>query len=173
MELTIPRSPTISRAMAAYVVSEVTSFTGPTVGGGVCRARKSAMSRSMSIGLVFVGADRPDRLEGDLVGGAGERSLFVSVLDAEEHPFAFPPRQRRDHLAGDEARKRVLDVIVRGAEDRPLVQLIGCADIAANAGRADAGDLLPECQQLPSQCPFTVQGARRWPPREPEVESAH
>src|SRR3989442_9519766 len=154
MELTIPRSPTISRAMAAYVVSEVTTFTGAGGMGPPARPSTRAMKVNMSVGLVFVGADRPDGLEGELVSGVGERSLLVCVLGSEKHPFAFPPRQRGDPPAGDAARARILHVVECGAEDHALVQLVGGADVAAHAGRADTGDPLSERQQLPPQRPF-------------------
>ena len=43
IEVTVPRSPTISRAIAAYVVSEVTTLTGAAAEGGpTWRARRSA-----------------------------------------------------------------------------------------------------------------------------------
>src|SRR2546430_5828237 len=72
----MPRSPTISRAMAPYVVSDVTtltfSATGARTGGGVTRtgsATSSAVSRRMSVGLVFVWSNRPNSLQGELVRG--------------------------------------------------------------------------------------------------------
>src|SRR5438445_1167456 len=65
----MPRSPVISRAIAAWVVKDVTTRTGAG-GSGVppaVKASSSGKSRSMSVDLVFVGSDGPDRLEGELV----------------------------------------------------------------------------------------------------------
>src|ERR1700747_752005 len=110
MDVTSPRSPVIARAMAAYVVSEVTTLTLPPGGCGAagCRApsRRIALS-SMSVGLVFVGADGPYGLNGELARGVEARALRPRVLRAEEHPLALPQRQGRDELAGDHAAQGV------------------------------------------------------------------
>src|SRR5207247_11434464 len=102
-ELTVPRSPTISRAMDAYVVSEVTTFTGLTARGGPSwRASSSARNESMSVDLVFVWSDGPDRLKGDLSRGVGAGELRPGVLPSQEHPLALPQRERRAELSGDQ-----------------------------------------------------------------------
>src|SRR5919198_2713640 len=106
MELTLPRSPTISRAIAAYVVSDVTTLTGA---GGVpscimptCRPRiSSVILVSMSVGLMFMGTDAPNGLQRELTRRVHARQLLPSILTAEEHPFALPESERGDDLAGD------------------------------------------------------------------------
>src|SRR5690349_8225242 len=137
--------------MAAYVVSDVTTFTGAGGTGGKptpCSARSSAMKECMSVGLVFVWSDRPDRLEGELVAGAGERVLFIAILRPQEHPLALPPGERRNDLPGDAAVQRCFDVVVRGAEDHALVELVGRARVPTETPGAHAGGLLLQGEQL-------------------------
>src|SRR5882724_9521614 len=128
----MPRSPTISRAMAPYVVSDVTtltlSATGARTGGGVTRtgsATSSAVSRRMSVGLVFVWSNRPNSLQGELVRGVEAGGLGPRVLRAELHPLALPQRQGRDYLPRDDAGEGIFDMIVVGPGDPALAQLIG------------------------------------------------
>src|SRR5439155_9657603 len=179
MELTMPRSPTISRAMAPYVVSDVTtltlSATGARRGGGVTRtgsATSSAVSRSMSVGLVFVWSNRPNRLEGELVRGVEARGLGPGVLRPELHPLALPQRERGDHLPRDDTGERVFDVVVARSRDPTPAQLVGGARVPAEPRRAGAGVLLAKRVQLAAQRPFSVQGLGRRAPREAEVDPA-
>src|SRR6266576_2191273 len=160
--------------MAAYVVSDVTTFTGPAAGGVPTppRARISGTNARISVGLVFVWSDRPDRLEGELVAGARERILFIAILRPEEDPFALPPRERRDDLAGDAAVPGRFHVIVRGAENHALVELVRRAGVAAQARGAHARELLLQGEQLAAQRPLAVEPPRRRAPREAEVEAA-
>src|SRR5689334_13168111 len=86
MDVTSPRSPTISRAIAAYVLSDVTTLTlsagaggPPDALGAPCMTASAAMSASMSVGLVFRRSDRPNRLEGELVRGGGARQLAQHI----------------------------------------------------------------------------------------------
>src|SRR5258706_14328172 len=162
------------RAMAAYVVSDVTTFTGAAAGGvpTPLRARISGTNARISVGLVFVWSDRPDRLEGELVAGARERILFVAILRPEEDPFALPPGERRDDLAGDAAVQGRFDVIVRRAENHALVELVRRAGVSAQAGGAHARELLLQGEQLAAQRPLAVEPARGRAPREAEVDTA-
>src|SRR5258706_7854857 len=162
------------RAMAAYVVSDVTTFTGAAAGGvpTPLRARISGTNARISVGLVFVWSDRPDRLEGELVAGARERILFVAILRPEEDPFALPPGERRDDLAGDAAVHGRFHVIVRRAENHALVELVRRAGVPAQPRRAHARELLLQGEQLAAHPPLAVEPARRRAPREAEVQAA-
>src|SRR5439155_2279036 len=108
----MPRSPTISRAMAPYVVSDVTtltlSATGARTGGGVTgtwRATSIAVSRSMSVGLVFVWSYCPNRLQGKLVRGGDPGGLCSGVLRSYLLPLSLPLRDGGELMPGgdDEA----------------------------------------------------------------------
>src|SRR5262245_65965261 len=104
MELTLPRSPTISFAIAAYVVSEVTTFTGAAGGcdfPGPASASTTAMIDSMSVRLVFMWSNGPDRLNRDLVVGIRIADSLPLVLGTEEHPFTMPESECRRDLAGN------------------------------------------------------------------------
>src|SRR2546426_6669846 len=141
----MPRSPTISRAMAPYVVSDVTtltlSATGARTGGrvtGTWRATSSAVSRSMSVGLVFVWSNRPHGLQGELVRGVEARGLGPGVLRAELHPLALPQSEGGDHLSRDDTEERIFRVIVVGPRDPALAELVGGPGIPAQPRGADA-----------------------------------
>src|SRR5712691_4978482 len=175
----MPRSPTISRAMAAYVVSEVTtltlSATGARTGGavtGTWRATSSVVSRSMSVGLVFVWSNRPNRLEGELVRGVEARGLGPGVLRAELDPLALPQRQGRDYLPRDDAGEGIFDIIVVGPRDPALAQLIGRPGIPPEPRGPGAGVFLPQCDQLTPERPLPVQRLRGRPPAESELDPA-
>src|SRR5258706_4707443 len=110
--------------MAAYVVSGVTTLTGAAGGVVAERPKSSWMSAIMSVGLVFVGTDGPDRLERELVRRGRVRDPLPLELRAQEHPFALPHRERRNHLARDHTKVGRFDVVVAHASDEPLVQLV-------------------------------------------------
>src|SRR5882672_1090154 len=173
MELTTPRSPTISRAIDAYVVSEVTTLTGAAGGVVAERPKSSWMKDIMSVGLVFVGTDSPDRLERELVRRGRVRDPLPLVLRAQEDPLALPHRERGNHLARDHTEGGRFDVVVAHAGDEPLVQLVRRTGVATEPGRARARNLLLQGQQLAAQRPFVVHRAQRRPPRQTELESAH
>src|SRR4029077_6906409 len=87
MDVTSPRSPTISRAIAAYVLSDVTTLTlsarvAGTRGGPAapCTTASAARRASIAVGLMFMRSDRPNRLKGELVRGGGARQLAPRVL---------------------------------------------------------------------------------------------
>src|SRR5436189_184448 len=106
IELTFPRSPTISVAIAAYVVSEVTTLTGAAVrAAGTVPSCKPRMSKrivvSMSVCLVFMRSDGPDYLERELIGRVRTRQLLPLILTTQEHPLALPHRERRNDLSCD------------------------------------------------------------------------
>src|SRR6267154_1252810 len=105
--------------MAAYVVSEVTTLTGAAAGVVAESPKSSWMKDIMSVGLVFVGTNGPDRLERELVRGGRVRDPLPQVLRAQEHPFALPHRERRDHLARDHTEFGRFDVVVAHAGDEP------------------------------------------------------
>src|SRR2546425_8878308 len=69
----------------------------------------------MSIDLVFVGSNGPDRLEGELVGSARRGDLLPAVLCAQHHPFALPQGERRDELPRDHAARGGFNVVVAQA----------------------------------------------------------
>src|SRR5438105_14174197 len=103
MEVTWPRSPTISRAVAAYVLSDVTTLTWsagavgtPGALGSPCITASAAKSASMSVCLVFVRSDGPDRLKVALVRGGGAHHVAPHVLRPQLHPLAVPQRERRN-----------------------------------------------------------------------------
>src|SRR5438132_11132920 len=144
----MPRSPTISRAMAPYVVSDVTtltlSATGARTGGGVTRtgrATSSAVSRRMSVGLVFVWSNRPNSLQGELVRGVQARGLGPGVLPPKLHPLALPQRERGDHLPRDNSEERVFDVIVSRSRDPTLAEFVGGPGVPTEPRRAGAGEI--------------------------------
>src|SRR6266540_1226382 len=177
MELTLPRSPTISVAIEAYVVSEVTTLTGAAGGTrrgepGLTAARTKVMIDSMSVRLVFMGAHGPDRLEGELVVRARIRDALPLVLEAQEHPFALPHRERRSQLSRDDTEIGRLDIVVAGAENEPLVQSVRRADVSAEPCGPCAGDRFLECEQLTSQRPLVIECPRWWPPGQSELEPA-
>src|SRR2546425_608973 len=173
MDVTVPRSPTTSRAIAAYVVSDVTTRTGFAARGGPpWRARSSDRDVSMSVGLVFVWSDGPDRLEGELVRGREARSPRPGVLRPQFDPLTLPQRERRRDLPRDEARERVLDVIVAHPDDPTLAELVRRAGVPAEVGCAGAGILLPQGVQLASQRPLAVQRLGGWTPRQSQIEAA-
>src|SRR5436190_1749951 len=132
----MPRSPTISRAMAPYVVSDVTtltlSATGARTGGGVtgtCSAMSSAVSRSMSVGLVFVWSNRPNRLEGELVHGVAARRLGPGVL----------------RLGRRAPREAEVDPADLGTQARVWLRTVQCRAAELRVGRARQ---LPEIEQM-------------------------
>src|SRR6266571_1856196 len=182
MEDTVPRSPTISRAIAPYVVSDVTTLTlsaaapcgaGP---GGERGAPYSAtnkeMNGSMSVRLVFVWSDGPNRLQGELVRGGGASDSCPGVLRPQLDPLALPQRERGDDLAGNHAEQRILDVVVARAGDPALAELVRRSGVPAQPGRAGPGGVLAEGVQLASECPLAVQRPCRRPPGEPDVNAA-
>src|SRR6266571_669622 len=176
----MPRSPTISRAMAPYVVSDVTtltlSATGARTGGGVTRtgsATSSAVSRRMSVGLVFVWSNRPNSLQGELVRGVQARGLGPGVLPPELHPLALPQRERGDHLPRDNSGERVFDVIVSRSGDPTLAEFVGGTGVPTEPCRAGAGVLFAKRVQLAAQRPLPIQRLGWRPPREAEVDAAH
>src|SRR5205823_11259458 len=121
----MPRSPTISRAMAPYVVSDVTtltlSATGARTGGGVTgtwRATSIAVSRSMSVGLVFVWSKRPNRLQGKLVRGGDPGGLGQGVWRPYLHPLALPHRGGGVHWRRDAAEGGTLALVVAGSANQ-------------------------------------------------------
>src|SRR5213593_3857732 len=176
MELTLPRSPTISVAIAAYVVSEVTTFTGaagaPPREGEFTTPSNRAMIDSMSVCLVFVRSDGPDGLNGDLVICSRVRDTLPLVLCAEEHPLALPQGERGNELPRDHAELRRFHVVVTGAEDEALIQLVGRAHVATETRRSRSSDLLLQREQLAAQRPFVVHRPERRTPRESELEPA-
>src|SRR5580765_974534 len=107
MELTRPRSPTISRAIEAYVVSDVTTLTG-AAGAGLCPppgsvSRIGIRIASMSVRLVFVWTNGPNRLERDLVIVRIAGDSLPLVLGAKKNPLALPHGERGDQLSCDDA----------------------------------------------------------------------
>src|SRR2546426_907959 len=126
----------------------------------------------MSVGLVFVWSNRPNRLEGELVRGVEARGLGPGVLRPELHPLALPQRERGDHLPRDDTGERVFDVVVARSRDPTPAQLVGGARVPAEPRRAGAGVLLAKRVQLAAQRPFSVQGLGRRAPREAEVDPA-
>src|SRR2546425_6638500 len=173
MEVTVPRSPTTSRAIAAYVVSDVTTRTGfPARGGTPWSARSSDREVSMSVGLMFVWSDGPDRLESELVRGREARGPRPGVLSPQFDPLTLPQRDRRRDLPCDEARERVLDVVVAPPDDPTLAELVRRTGVPAEVGCAGAGILLPQGVQLASQRPLAVQRLGGWTPRQPHIEAA-
>src|SRR5947199_8165687 len=66
----------------------------------------------MSVGLVFVWSNRPNRLEGELVRGVEPRGLVPGVLRPELHPLALPQSERGDHLPRDDPGERAFDAVV-------------------------------------------------------------
>src|SRR5512134_251228 len=85
-----------------------------------------------SVGLVFVGTDGPDRLQGELVRvHAGVAP--VAPFRPEEHPLTLPPRDRRNELALDVERARGgLDVVGAQRRDPAAAQLVRSAEVAAH-----------------------------------------
>src|SRR2546422_1366113 len=67
----------------------------------------------MSVDLVFVGSNGPNRLEGELVCAARRGDLLPAVLCAQHHPFALPQRERRDELPRDHPAPGGLNVVDR------------------------------------------------------------
>src|SRR6266852_7123620 len=148
-------------AMAAYVVSDVTTFTG--AGGRAscsvptCRAMTSrVIFVSISVGLVFMRSNGPDSLKGDLMVRRSVGDSLPLILSAKENPLALPQREGGDELSRDHPEIRGLDVVVPSTKDESLVQLVGRADEAAEARRPGAGNLLLQREQLAAQCPFVV-----------------
>src|SRR5437899_2594847 len=165
-------------AMAAYVVSDVTTFTGAAgaagrAGDGPTTPSKRAMIDSMSVGLVFMRSNGPDRLKGDLMVRRSIGDSLPLILSAKENPLALPQRERGDELSRDHPEIRGLDVVVTSTKDESLVQLVGRADVAAEARRPGAGNLLLQREQLAAQCPFVVHRTQRRAPREAELEPAN
>src|SRR6266566_4678203 len=164
-------------AMAAYVVSDVTTFTGAAgapgrAGDGPTTPSKRAMIDSMSVGLVFMRSNGPDRLKGDLMVRRSIGDSLPLILSAKENPLALPQRERGDELSRDHPEIRGLDVVVTSTKDEALVQLVGRADVAAEARRPGAGNLFLQREQLAAQRPFVVHRAQRRAPRQPELEPA-
>src|SRR5437773_4432946 len=164
-------------AMAAYVVSDVTTFTGAAgapgrAGDGPTTPSKRAMIDSMSVGLVFMRSNGPDRLKGDLMVRHSIGDSLPLILSAKENPLALPQRERGDELSRDHPEIRGLDVVVTSTKDEALVELVGRADVAAETRRPGAGNLFLQREQLAAQCPFVVHRTQRRPPREPELEPA-
>src|SRR5213594_2716562 len=126
----------------------------------------------MSVDLVFVWSDGPDRLEGELLRRREACGLGPAVLSAQLDPLALPQGERGGELARDVAWERVFDVIVAGAGNPALAKLVCRAGVPAKPGRVPAATLLPQGVQLGAQRPFAVQRARRRPPRQPELEAA-
>src|SRR2546430_13601530 len=94
--------------MAAYVVSEVTTLTGaggvPSCDVPTCRPNSSnVIVVSISVGLVFMRSDGPDRLECDLMIWLCVGDLLPLILRAEKDPFTLPHRERGDQLSGNHA----------------------------------------------------------------------
>src|SRR5438093_12050074 len=123
----------------------------------------------MSVGLVFVWSNRPNRLEGELVRGEA-RGLGPGVLRPELHPLALPQSERGDHLRRADTGERVFDVVVARSRDPTPAQLVGGARVPAEPRRAGTGVLLAKRVQLAAQRPFSVQGLGRRAPRETEVD---
>src|SRR5438445_2751418 len=170
----MPRSPVISRAIAAWVVKDVTTRTGAG-GSGVTpavKASSSGKSRSMSVDLVFVGSDGPDRLEGELVRAARRGDLLPAVLCAQHHPFALPQGERRDELPRDHAARGGLNVVVAQAGDPALAELVSAARVSAQSRRAGARVFLLQGEQLGAQRPLAVQCLRWRPPGKAKLEPA-
>src|SRR5438445_904692 len=162
----MPRSPVISRAIAAWVVKDVTTGTGAG-GSGVppaVKASSNGKSRSMSVDLVFVGSDGPDRLEGELVCAARRGDLLPAVLCAQHHPFALPQGERRDELTRDHPAPGGFNVVVAQTGDPALAELISAACISTQPRRAGARVFLLQGEKLGSQRPFAVQRLR-WRPQ--------
>src|SRR5712691_4951327 len=108
----------------------------------------------MSVGLVFVWSDRPDRLEGKLVGGIGAGDLRPTVLHPQKYPLALPPREGGDGLPGDQTCLRVLDVVPACPGDPALAEFVSGAHVVAEARRTSSGVLLPQREQFPPQRPL-------------------
>src|SRR2546430_575764 len=89
------------------------------------------MIGSISVGLMFVGSDGPNRLEGELVRGRLARDLRPRVLRPELHPFALPEGERRDGLARYQPRERVFHVVIAGTRDPALAELVRRTGIPA------------------------------------------
>src|SRR5690349_16804597 len=169
MDVTSPRSPTISRAIAAYVLSDVTTLTlsAGTGGRGVIPdITSAAKSVSMSVRLVFVRSDRPDRLQGELVRDGRARRLAPHVLRPQLHPLALPQRERWNHLSGDQAGDGVFHIVIVDADDPPLVELVGAVHVPAHVRlAAHAGTVLLESVELASESEVAIQRPLRRPPR--------
>src|SRR3989442_6829809 len=127
----------------------------------------------MSIGLVLVGTDGPDGLEGERVRRRGRRLFRRLILGAQEYQFALPRGQGGDELPGDEARERIFYVIPARTDDPALVQLVRRAHVPAEARGAGSRVLLAQRQQLAPQRPVAIQRPRRGTPGEAELEAAH
>src|SRR2546430_14285386 len=115
----------------------------------------------MSVGLVFVWSDRPDGLQGELVDGIEAGRSCPRVLPPQLDPLTLPQRERRDHLAGDPARERILDVVVACSGDPALVQLVGGADVKPQPGRSRSREILSKRIQLAPQRPLAIQRQSR------------
>src|SRR5690349_18807713 len=156
MDVTSPRSPTISRAIAAYVLSDVTTLTLSAGAAGLgapagtpCITVSRTKSASISVSLVFMRSDRPNRLQGELVRGGGARQLAPHVLRPQLHPLALPQRERGNHLSRDQAGDRVFHIVVSNAKDPPLVDLVGAAHVPTHVGwTAHAGAVLLQGVEL-------------------------
>src|SRR2546422_8558232 len=85
----------------------------------------------MSVDLVFVGSNGPNRLEGELVCAARRGDLLPAVLCAQHHPFALPQRERRDELPRDHPAPGGLNVVVAQTGDPALAELISAACVSA------------------------------------------
>src|SRR5712692_11520892 len=114
------------------------------------------MNGSMSVSLVFVWSDRPDRLEGKLVGGIGAGDLRPTILCPQEYPLALPPRQRRNDLTGDQSSRWVFGVVPTCPGDPALAQLVGCAHVVPESRATSPGVLLSQREQFAAQRPFAV-----------------
>src|SRR2546425_3712179 len=126
----------------------------------------------MSVGLVFVWSNRPNRLEGELVRGVEARGLGPGVLRPELHPLALPQGEGGDHLPRDDTGERVFDVVVARSCDPALAQFVGGPGVPAQPRRAGAGVLLAKGVQLAAQRPLPIQRLSRRAPRETKVNPA-
>src|SRR5262245_45818702 len=96
-------------------------------------SRSGMRSASMSVRLVVVWTNGPDRLHRDLLIDWVVRDPLPLVLRAQKDPFALPQRERRDELSGDDSELGRFDIIVAGAQNEAPVQPVGRADVRAEA----------------------------------------
>src|SRR5437870_9519140 len=144
-------------AMAAYVVSDVTTFTGAAgapgrAGDGPTTPSKRAMIDSMSVGLVFMRSNGPDRLKGDLMVRRSIGDSLPLILSAKENPLALPQRERGDELSRDHPEIRGLDVVVTTTTNKVLVQLADIAELASETRGPVVGNLFVQRGRVTALC---------------------
>src|SRR5512134_2811987 len=122
-----------------------------------------------SVRLVFVRADGPDGLQGELTRvHAGLPP--PTVLPVQADPLALPERERRNQLPDDAERALgSLDVVVAHAGPPARTELVLGPHVEPVASVACAVTLLVEGVHLGAECPLAIARPRGRTPGEPEV----